>query len=101
MKSISNEEFFKQVAINSKVADIDVVEKILYGTVKTISQELKKRQEVIFPGWGKFYIKIHKSFLNTNVRTGERGMTSPRATIKFQSSHNAKLNFYSFFDNKE
>ena len=44
MKSINTEEFFKLVAINAGVTDLETVRDIFYGMVKTISRELKDKQ---------------------------------------------------------
>lgn len=61
MKSITPEEFFKRVAVNSEVVDMQTVKNIYYGLIRTLSQELKNRQTISIPDWGTFNLKIHKS----------------------------------------
>jgi len=92
MKSIEPEEFFKQIAINSGVTDLQTVRNVFYGMVKTISRELKSRQSVKLPDWGEFKLKIHKSrrFVSVN---GEPGILPPIPTVKFVPDYKVKKFF--------
>jgi len=93
MKSITPDEFFKQVAINSGTVDLRIVKDIFYGMVRTMSRELTNRQIIKLPDWGEFVLKIHKSrnFVSVNGRSG----TLPaKATVKFIPDYKVKKFFY-------
>lgn len=92
MKSIGTDEFFKEVAINSGVSDLQTVRNIFYGMVKTISKQLTARQIVKLPDWGEFKLKIHKSrkFVSVN---GEPGILPPKPTVKFSPDYKVKKFF--------
>lgn len=94
MKSIKSEEFFKQVAINSGVVDLETVKNIYYGIVRTISRELRNKQVVNLPDWGEFVMVVHKSRKALNVTTGELEILPPKPTVKFKPDYKVKKYFY-------
>lgn len=100
MKSINTEEFFKLVAVNAGVTDLETVRDIFYGMVKTISRELKNKQIVKLPDWGSFALKLHKSRRSPSVRGGIV-IIPPRAIISFTPDYKVKRYFYKFGEEKE
>lgn len=94
MKSIKSEEFFRLVAINSGISDLDVVKRVFYGMIKTISRELKNKQIIKLPDWGEFSIRIHKArkYKETNNNTIINIPAKP--TVKFTPDYKVKRYFY-------
>jgi len=94
MKSITPEEFFIQISLNSGIADLRTIKDIYYGMIKTISRELKGKQKIKLPDWGEFNLKIHKSrrFVSVN---GIPGILPPLPVVKFSPDHNVKKYFHS------
>lgn len=92
MKSIEPDEFFKQIAINSGITDLQLVRNFYYGMVKTISKQLTARQAIKLPDWGEFKLKIHKSrkFMSVN---GTPGILPPIPTVKFSPDYKVKKFF--------
>lgn len=93
MKSIKPDEFFKLVSINSNVTDLQTVKDVYYGMIRTISRELKGKQVIELPDWGKFYIFLHKArnFVSIN---GEPGYLPAKPTVKFSPFNKVKEYFY-------
>ena len=96
IKSIKPEEFFKLVAINSKVVDLRMVKDIYYGMVKTISKELKNTGIVNLPDWGDFFLRTYKTRSTTDVNTGRKIMLPPQTMVKFSPDRNVKKYFYEY-----
>lgn len=96
MKSISPEEFFKLVALHSGVNDIMSVKNVVYGMIKTISRELKSKQEVTLPDWGTFVLKIHKGRRLFNVNDKSLIDIPAKATVKFKPDRAVKKYFHEF-----
>lgn len=94
MKSINSEEFFKQVAVNSGIVDLQTVKNIYYGMVKTISRELRGRQIINLPDWGKFSLFLRKSKKTLNVSSREMEILPPKTVVKFQPDYKVKKYFY-------
>lgn len=94
MKSINKDEFFKQVAINSGVTDLETVRNVFYGMVKTISRELKDRHIVKLPDWGEFYIQIRKARTITDVNNRNQIAIPAKPTVKFNPDYKVKRYFY-------
>lgn len=93
MKSINSEEFFKQVAINAGIVDLQTVKNIYYGMVKTISRELKEKQIISLPDWGKFFLTTYKSRKALNVSSGNMETLPPKLAVKFQADYKVKKYF--------
>lgn len=94
MKSIGPEEFYKLIAVNSGITDLQTVKDVFYGMIKTISRELKNKQVVKLPDWGEFKLIIHKSrkMMDVNNRTI---ITIPaKPSIKFVPDYKVKAYFY-------
>lgn len=96
MKSIKPEQFFKLVAVNSGVVDLETVQRIYYGLVKTISKELKSAGIVNLPAWGKFSLKTYKARTTTDVNTGQKIMLPPQTMVKFSPDYKVRAYFYEF-----
>ena len=98
MKSIGTDEFFKTVATNSGVTDLDTVKDIYYGMVRTISRELKAKHVVNLPDWGEFVLKIHKArnFFSFDGNTQRRLPAKP--TVKFVPDYKVKKYFHALGD---
>ena len=94
MKSIKSEEFFKSIAVNSGVTDLDTVRRIYFGMVKTISRELKNRQEINLPDWGKFYLKVQQQKRVKNINNGMYIILPPTPLVKFTPDYKVKEYFY-------
>lgn len=94
MKSITPEELFYKIAINSGISDLRTVKDIYYGLLKTITRELRINQKVKLPDLGEFNLKIHKSrrFVSVN---GEPGILPPVPTMKFSPDYKVKAYFKS------
>ena len=95
MKSISTDEFFKLLAVNSGISDLDVVKRVFYGMIKTISRELRSKEIINLPDWGKFLLKTHKARKSTNIYTGEQILIPDTKTIKFEPDYKVKKYFHS------
>ena len=94
MKSIKSEEFFRLVAINSGISDLDVVKRVFYGMVRTISRELRDKQIIKLPDWGEFVLKIFKERKYRTTKTHEDIILPPKPTIKFIPDWKVKKYFY-------
>ena len=94
MKSISQEEFFKKVAVNSEVVDLETVRNVFYGMVRTISRELKDKHTIKLPDWGEFYLLISKSRRSRDVNDGQIRVLPPKTTVKFKPDYKVKKYFY-------
>lgn len=93
MKSINSEEFFKQVALNAGIVDLQTVKNIYYGMVRTISKELKGKQVVDLPDWGKFVLTTRKSRKALNVSSGNVEILPPKLEIRFKADYKVKKYF--------
>ena len=98
MNSIGPEEFFKQVALNSGVSDLQIARDVFYGLIRTISRELKQKHVIKLPDWGEFTLKVHKSRKFINVNDGEQGVLPPKPTIKFIPDWKVKKYFHALGD---
>lgn len=94
MKSIKPEEFFKLIAVNSGVSDLDTVKDIYYGMVRTISRELKEKHLVKLPDWGEFSLRIYKSRKIMDVNRRVPVILPAQPFIKFVSDYKVKKYFY-------
>ena len=95
MKSIKTDEFFKLVAVNSGISDIDVVKRVFYGMVKTMSRELRNNKIINLPDWGKFFLKVHKERKAINVNTRDQMIVPPTNVLKFVPDYKVKSYFHS------
>lgn len=95
MKSIKPEEFFRLIAINSGISDLETIKDIYYGMIRTISRELRDKQTIKLPDWGDFNLKIHKArkYKETNNNTFIDLPAKP--TVKFVPDYKVKRYFYS------
>lgn len=93
MKSINSEEFFKQVAVNSGIADLPTVKNVYYGMVRTLSRELRAKRVVDAPDWGEFSLGLHKARRALNVNTGNLELLPARPTLKFRPDYKVKKYF--------
>lgn len=96
MKSIKPDEFFIQVSINSRVADLETVKSIYYGIVRTMTRELKSRRIIKMPDWGEFYLRVSNPHLSVDVNTGLKVTTLPRLKVKFLPDYKLRKYFYKF-----
>jgi len=96
MKSISSEEFFKKIAINAGIRDLDTVKDFYYGMVRTISRELKDKQIINLPDWGEFNLRVMKSRRTTDVNTKNIINLPAKTLVKFSPDYKVKKYFYSF-----
>lgn len=100
MLSITPTEFFKKVAVNAGVTDLDLVKDVYYGMIRTISHELRDRQKIMLPDWGKFYLILHKSRRAACINSGKIHIISPRPTVKFAPIIGVKKHFYELWEGK-
>jgi len=94
MKSIKPEEFFKKIAVNSGVSDLDTVRDIFYGMIRTMSRELRDKHIIRLPDWGDFKLKIHPARNSLDVSDRQIKRLSARPVIKFVPHHQVKKYFY-------
>lgn len=94
MKSIGPEEFYKMIAVNSGISDLQVVKDIFYGMIKTISRELKSKQVINLPDWGEFSLTIHKSRKMMDVNNKTIITIPAKPTVKFTPDYKMKKYFY-------
>lgn len=94
MKSIKPEDFFRLIAVNSGISDLDVVKRVFYGMIKTVSRELKDKQIIKLPDWGEFALKIHKSRRMVDVNEKTLITIPAKPTIKFKPDYKIKHYFY-------
>ena len=91
---IQKDEFFRLIAINSGVGDLDTVRDVFYGMVKTISKELRSKNRVKLPDWGEFYIKVQKPKKTWDVERKIMKTISERPMVKFNPDYKVKAYFY-------
>ena len=94
MKSIDSKEFFKLIAINSGVNDLETVRNIYYGMIRTISRELRDRQSIKLPDWGEFILKIQKSRRIIDVNDRQFHTIPAKPLVKFSPEKKVKQYFY-------
>lgn len=101
MQSIKTKDFFTQIALNARVTDMDLVRDVYYGMIKTMARELRDRQAIILPNWGKFYITLHKSHNARCINKGTVFVVPPRPTVKFAPTESLKKHFYTLGETLE
>ena len=94
MKSIKAEEFFRLVALNSGISDLQVVKDMFYGMVRTMSRELKEKQVIKLPDWGEFSLKVHKARKMVDVNDKNIILIPAKTTVKFTPDYKVKKYFY-------
>lgn len=94
MKSVKPEEFFRLLAVNSGISDLDVVKRVFYGMIKTMSRELKEKQSVKLPDWGEFSLKVHKSRKMIDINEKTLITIPAKPTVKFTPDYKVKKYFY-------
>lgn len=94
MESLTTEEFFKHVAVNAKVVDLETVKSVYYGMIKTISRELRDKRKIKLPDWGEFYLLICKERRTLDVNTRQYIVIPPTPTVKFKPVEGVKQHFY-------
>ena len=80
MTNEARETFFKELAINSSISDLELVKKVYSGLLKTIGRNLKKNGEYEIPNFGKFYLHVFSSKRLMSVYTREM-IVSPKIKI--------------------
>lgn len=98
-KSIKPEEFFKQISLNSGVSDLQTVKDIFYGLIKTMSREIRNKQIVELPDWGKFRLTIRKSRRSNNVQMMKVVILPPLPEVRFYPNKNVKEYFRALMNN--
>jgi nucleoid DNA-binding protein len=101
MRSIGSKEFFKLVAVNSGVSDLEITKRIYYGLIKTLSKELRSNHVVKMPDWGDFTLRIYKSRMTVNVNSGRLEPLPPKPYLKFTSDWKVKKYFQSLMSSEE
>ena len=96
MKGVKPEEFFRLIAINSGISDLDVVKRVFYGMVRTMSRELKDKHTVKMPDWGAFSLKVHKGRKMIDVNEKTLIEIPAKTTVKFTPDYKVKRYFYEF-----
>jgi len=94
MKTVKPKEFFSLIALNSGVNDIETVQRVFYGMIRTISRELREKHSVKLPDWGEFYLKTHKARRGWSVNSGNPVNIPAKVTVKFSPSEKVKQYFY-------
>jgi nucleoid DNA-binding protein len=90
MKPLSQEQFFKMVAVNAGSTDVDTVKQVYYGMIKTISRELKEKKRVKLPDWGEFYIQLYKERNFKPINADKVVKLGPRPAVKFDPDYKVK-----------
>lgn len=93
MKSVKPDEFFKLVAINSGVTDLETVRRIFYGIIKTITKELVAKHTIKLPDWGEFILRIYKSRRIFDVTDRSHRVIPAKPTVKFVADYKMKKYF--------
>lgn len=93
MKSVNSADFFKQVALNSGLSDLQTIKNVYYGMVRTISRELRGRQIVDLPDLGRFLLVTYKSRKCLNVSSREVRIIPPKVVIRFQTDRKIRKYF--------
>ena len=96
MKSIPSKEFFRLVALNAGITDLQTVKDIYYAMIKTISRELKGKQTIDLPDWGNFALKLHKGRKIFNVNDKTLINIPAKATVRFSPHRAVKKYFHEF-----
>lgn len=94
VKSIKPEDFFKLIAINSGISDLQVVKDIYYGMVRTISRELKAGRVIKTPDWGEFSLSEYKARTTIDVNSGRVIQLPSKTLVKFTPDWKVKEYFY-------
>jgi len=94
MKSIDSKEFFREVAMAAGISDLDVVQRVYYGMIRVMGQQLKARHTIRLPDWGEFSLMIAKSRRFKSVR-GEMGILPPLPSVKWKAYEGVKKYFHS------
>lgn len=95
-RNLVDDDFFRSVALNAGVSDLEVVRDVIYGMIRTLSRELKEKQTVMIPDWGAFSLKVHKERRGLNVRINKVCWMPKRFVVKFVPIRKVKQYFYAF-----
>jgi nucleoid DNA-binding protein len=93
MQSIEQDEFFKKVALDSGLSDVEIVRNVFYGMIRTISRELRTRQIIKLPNWGTFLLRIYKSRKIFNVNDKSHISIPAKPVLKFVADTKVKRYF--------
>ena len=93
-KNIKPEEFFKLVAVNSRMVDLEIVKMIYYGLVRTVTKELKGSGKVKLPDFGEFVLKVRNVRKGFDINTRTMVPRTPIAVIRFVPDWKVKRYFY-------
>lgn len=93
-KSITQDEFFQQLALNSG-RDMSSCKDIYYGLIKTIARELKNRRTVKLPDWGDFKLSIYKEREIIDINDKTKKYIPPKPVVKFVPDYKVKAYFRS------
>lgn len=78
-----NDDFFKLLAVESRVTDVSSVRAVYYGLCRMMLKELIVKNSSELPDLGKFKIKKHSRRQIRNIRTGELQLANESTTVKF------------------
>ena len=90
MNQGKREQFFKELAVCSRTADIESVKNVYFGFIKTIVHILKDKGECNLPDFGKFYLHIFKSKRMIDVITREIRISPAAKILKFMPDRKLK-----------
>jgi nucleoid DNA-binding protein len=98
-KPIKPDEFFKKIALNAGITDLDTVKNVYYGMIRTMGRELRDKHIVKLPDWGQFVIKIYSARRHIGVTGRKKDLTYSNVPatpmVKFIPGNDVKAYFRS------
>ena len=94
MKSITPDDFFKQVAIDSGINDIQTTRDFFFGMIKTIKREIRDKHVINLPDWGEFVLQVYPERNYRDVSDGKIKKLPPKPVVKFKPDLKTKKYFY-------
>ena len=85
-----NKAFFENLALEVGTNDIEIVKKVYYGLIRKTIKDLGRGKSLVYPDFGKFYIREQKAKRMRHVITGNMINIDSVSTVKFKPDYKLK-----------
>jgi nucleoid DNA-binding protein len=89
-KGITKEELFKEISLKAEFCGKELAEKVYYGMLRTIINELRAGKDVLLPDLGIFYVHYAAPRQSRSVENGQIRNLAARKCLKFRPGKKIK-----------